>query len=205
MAKDFVKCIGKLPGEGKSIMNSHPLLNFDGVYRCSIYDGLSIYLKFYANGRVKCITSYANIDKIPRYLDESHHNLLQGRFTITQNLIKFKVESEKGSVDYWGQILDNQLKLFSWNQKTNHRAERYYNWVGFGDIEMKNIQKILQKIVKGSLLDYEEVHYTNFPKYADVLLDCCNQCCTRTSRRVREIVRDRSMVDLKSTRFKLWL
>ncbi len=106
-----------------------PVLRFDGLYQKSNDDGYTSYLRFLADLTVLQVTSSGTPQQVTTWLKKNAGKGSQGQYLLDGASISFVVTSTMGSVEYSGQVGDDQLVLQVHSLINDHRATNTYTFV----------------------------------------------------------------------------
>lgn len=84
----------------------------------------TMYLRFYADGRVISVSSTGTPEQIAAWFDYSKDSLPRGEYKIEGDRLRFSTDSERGSVDYEGRIDGYTLHLTA-HSHINGRENAY--------------------------------------------------------------------------------
>jgi len=103
-------------------------IKYDGVYQHT-QGGEFYYLRFYDDGSVITVTSSGTPKEIAKWFDKSLKDVSSGHYTLTGNHIKFSSTDSHGTVDYEGDIQNDQLTLKTLSHINNYTGNEVYTFM----------------------------------------------------------------------------
>jgi hypothetical protein len=110
-------------------------VRFDGVYVTSKFqDGVHYfrYLKFHADGIVIGVSTVGEPKDIQEWFTPKNENAGKGRYRLNGGRIWFSLTSKVGVVDYVGDLIGGNIKLFSHSRINQNEGEETYSFVENG-------------------------------------------------------------------------
>lgn len=100
----------------------------DGVYQHR-EGSESYYLRFYDDGSVITVTSSGTSKQIAKWFDKSLKDVSNGHYTLTGTHIKFSSTDSHGTVDYEGDIQNDQIELKTFSHINSFTGNQVYMFI----------------------------------------------------------------------------
>ena len=108
-----------------SCKSSSSGVKFGGVYQ-HVESSEFYYLRFYDDGSVISVTSTGTPEQIAKWFNKSFNDVSKGTYTVTGSHIKFSTTDSHGTVDYDGDIKDDNLTLNSFSHINSNKGTEVY-------------------------------------------------------------------------------
>jgi hypothetical protein len=106
--------------------NTQP--RFDGLYQSPVSDYFA-YLRFYDDKKVISVSTSGTPEQIASWFNENHANVSIGTWSLAGQTIAFATTSSYGTVEYQGEIGQDQLILQVHSLINGHQASQVYSFV----------------------------------------------------------------------------